>query len=57
LLGADALQTNTWTEFVNRVAVSTGDGVLSYVHAETVHLKKVVIDEDPCSPTYIAKGD
>jgi hypothetical protein len=57
LLGADALQTNTWTEFVNRVAASTGNGALAYVHAETRQLKNLTSDDDPCSPTFIALGD
>lgn len=51
----EAMQTNTWTEFVNRVALSAGDGPVSLIHAET----KQIPDEDPetlAGPTFLAKG-
>lgn len=62
----EAMQTNTWTEFVNRVAVTAGDGVVSVVHAETCE----IADETKggrgtaagggsilTGPTFLAQGD
>jgi hypothetical protein len=54
----EAMQTTTWTDFIDRVAHSVGDGVAGVIHAE----KKVIEDEgeDPetiCSPTFLASGD
>jgi hypothetical protein len=53
----EAMQTNTWTDFVNRVAAATGRGVLGVVHAET----REIADRDDAdvtsSPTFEARGD
>ncbi len=53
----EALQTRCWADFVNRVAVAYGEGVLGNIQAETrvradepVHLAKG-------TPTYWAEGD
>jgi hypothetical protein len=54
----EAMQTNCWTDFVNTVAATLGEGVLGYVHAETVKLKDRREDDDALeSPTFIARGD
>lgn len=34
LVAGDPMQTNTWTDFINRVATTFGDGVRGRVHAE-----------------------
>jgi hypothetical protein len=50
------MQTTTWTDFVDRVAVSVGEGPLAFVHAETT----VVPDEDAdrrTTPTFRAEAD
>jgi hypothetical protein len=55
LLG-EAMQTNTWTDFVSRVAALCGGDVAGGVHVET----KAIDDEDDGSidqPTYLARGD
>ena len=55
LLG-EAMQTNTWTDFVSRVAALCGGEVAGGVHVET----KAIDDEDdgPIDrPTYLARGD
>jgi hypothetical protein len=59
LAAGEAMQTNTWTDFVNNVAWTVGEGVMGYVHAETVRRKsgRQPEDEAPCSPTFIARGD
>lgn len=54
----EPMQTNTWTDFVDRVAHTVGDGVIGVIHAET----KEIEDEpqDPmtiCSPTFVAVGE
>lgn len=52
----DAMQTETWIEFVERVALSAGEGVLSGIHAEKVTLAEVD-EENWDEPTFIAQGD
>lgn len=52
----DAMQTETWTEFVERVALSAGEGVLSGIHAEKATLTDVV-EESWDEPTFIARSD
>ena len=51
-----AMQTNTWTRFIDAVAVDLGDGVAGCVHEETSKR-----DDDPpgreTRPTFVAKGD
>ncbi len=57
LTAGEAMQTNTWTDFVEAVALSFGDGVKGYVHAET---RSIEDEDDPgrlCAPTYRAEGD
>ena len=60
LVGGDPMQTTTWTDFVNNVAVTCGQGVAGEVHAET----RVVAqdeaepgDEALDCPTFTAEGD
>jgi len=54
----EAMQTETWAEFVNRVALTVGSGILAYVHAE---FRRLPADEEEGdelrSPTFIARGD
>ncbi|MFP2960029.1 DUF1990 family protein [Myxococcus sp. 1LA] len=54
----DAMQTNTWTEFVLRAALTAGAGVLGVIHADTTELE----DEPPGGdtvhgPTFVARGE
>lgn len=54
----EAMQTNTWTEFVNRVALTAGAGVVAFIHAE----KRSIPDEPDTeevwfSPTFRARGE
>lgn len=54
----EAMQTNTWTDFINRVAVVVGDGVIGYIHAETRRLRHLPPDADAIgAPTFIARAD
>ncbi|OFZ18642.1 MAG: hypothetical protein A2X94_01730 [Bdellovibrionales bacterium GWB1_55_8] len=52
----EPMQTNTWTEFVNRVALSVGEGVVSGIHSETseVHDGTPEMDE---GPTFLVQAD
>lgn len=57
LLAGDPMQTNTWTDFVNRVAATAGRGVVGVVHVE-----KRTADEEPGdaamdAPTFLAVAD
>ncbi|MFY2558887.1 DUF1990 family protein [Corallococcus terminator] len=54
----EAMQTNTWTEFVLRVALSAGEGVVGGIHADTQELVEEPQGGDVMSgPTFLAKGD
>ncbi|NMO18366.1 DUF1990 family protein [Pyxidicoccus fallax] len=56
--GGEAMQTNTWTEFVLRVACTAGEGVLGVIHADTTELEDEPEGSDPVhDPTFVAKGD
>ena len=53
----DAMQTSTWSDFINRLAASVGDGVVGAIRAE-----KRAVDEEPGDrtvdgPTFIAEGN
>ncbi len=54
----DAMQTNCWTDFVNRVALTTGDGVVGWIHADKRRFAGGgEVPEDLCGPTYVAEAD
>jgi hypothetical protein len=56
----EAMQTHTWTDFVNNVALSAGDGVIGYVHAETEILPERFRDnpsDKKFGPTFVARSD
>lgn len=56
----DPMQTSTWTDFVNNVAVTCGDGVAGAVRTDTRTLAESEIqagDEAMDCPTFRAEGD
>lgn len=56
LTAGEPMQTNTWTDFIDKLAHSIGDGVIGAIRAET----KVIGEEDESvlqTPTFIATGD
>ncbi len=56
--GGEAMQTNTWTDFVNSVALTTGEGVIGFLHADTTVMEKAhEAADDVRQPTYLARGD
>ncbi|PTL82676.1 DUF1990 family protein [Vitiosangium sp. GDMCC 1.1324] len=56
--GGEAMQTNTWTDFVNTVALTVGQGVIGFIHAETTVMKEAHENADDVrGPTFLARGD
>jgi hypothetical protein len=56
--GGEAMQTNTWTDFVNTVALTVGEGVIGFIHAETTVMEKEhESTDDVQGPTFLARGD
>jgi hypothetical protein len=56
----EPMQTNTWTDFIDRLAHSVGDGVAGVIHAEKVEIDEDGASERPdqaCSPTFLAVGE
>ncbi len=54
----EPMQTSTWTDFIDRLAVTVGGGVIGTIHAETRPIRA----EPPgakwwSAPTFIARGD
>ncbi len=54
----DAMQTNTWTDFIGQVAVLNGAKIRDVIHAETVEVEEEPGDDEPLdSPAFRAVGD
>ena len=60
LFGGDPMQTSTWTDFIDNVAKSCGQGVCGEVHANT----RTIADDEWLDgdrtmdgPTFLAQGD
>ena len=53
----EAMQTRCWTDYVNRVAVAYGEGVLGWIHAQTRVCDDEPEEEATGAPTYQALGD
>jgi hypothetical protein len=53
----DAMQTNTWTDFINNAAAAVG-AHLDAIHAETTETEELPEDDHPMrSATFAAQGD
>ncbi len=57
LTAGEAMQTNTWTDFIDRLAHSLGGGVKGVIHAETTTLDDSEVADEIATPTFIADGD
>lgn len=58
IAAGEPMQTNTWTDFVNRVAVTVGEGVIGYIHADTDEVREEPDSPDDwASPTFVARAD
>ncbi len=54
----DAMQTNTWTDFITNVAAGIGAQVKDVIHADTQEVEPEPEDDEPLeSPTFLAVGD
>lgn len=56
LVAGDPMQTNTWSDFINRVSASVGDGVVGTIRAEKRRVEEEPGDRMVDRPTYIAEG-
>ena len=54
LAAGEAMQTNTWTDFINNLAATAGQGVVGVIRADTSELDGG--DDDPTAPTFVAAG-
>ena len=54
----DAMQTNTWTDFINNTAAAVGAHIPDSIRAETKEVEELPEDDHPLqSPTFLAVGD
>ena len=54
----DAMQTNTWADFIRNAATSVGAHIADVIHADTQQVDEVPEDDEPLrSPTFVAAGD
>jgi hypothetical protein len=54
----DAMQTNTWTDFIRNAAAAVGARIPGVIHADTTEVEETPEDADrPCTPTFRAVGD
>jgi hypothetical protein len=51
----DPMQTSTWTDFVDTVAATVGDGVEGSVHADTCEIEDEPDADTTHAPTYLAE--
>ena len=56
LAAGEAMQTNTWTDFVNHVAAAVGQGVMGVIRVETAEVEETPEDLEAL-PTFRAEGD
>lgn len=56
----EAMQTNTWTGFINNTAVSVKARIVDVIHADTERVDEMMEDGEPADahgPTFLAVGD
>ena len=54
----EAMQTNTWTDFISSAALAVGARVRDIIHADTQCVEELPDDDEPLRrPTYAAVGD
>jgi hypothetical protein len=56
LAAGEAMQTKTWTDFIDRLAHSLADGVIGSIYVETSEVEDDATDEAD-APTFTATGD
>lgn len=55
LAAGEPMQTNTWTDFVDRLAHTVGNGVVGAIHAETQEVEEEDADRAMDRPTFISQ--
>jgi uncharacterized protein (UPF0548 family) len=54
----EAMQTNTWSDFINNTAAAVGARIPDAIRAETTEVEELPEDDHPLqSPTFLAVGD
>jgi hypothetical protein len=54
----DAMQTNTWSDFINNTAAAVGASITDAIRVETEEVEERPEDDHPLqSPTFLAVGD
>ena len=54
----DAMQTNTWTDFIKNTAALAGARIHGAIHADTQRVEEIPEDDEPLqAPTFLAVGD
>ena len=54
----DAIQTNTWTDFIRNTAAAVGAHIAGAIHAESHQVDELLEDDEPLIvPTFTALGD
>jgi hypothetical protein len=54
----DAMQTNTWADFIRNTAASVNARIAGIIHADTQAVEETIEDEEPLRcPTFLAVGD
>ena len=54
----DAMQTNTWTDFINNTAAAVGAHIPDAIRADAKEVEDLPEDDYPLeSPTFVAMGD
>lgn len=57
LAAGEPMQTNTWTDFIDRLAHMVGEGVIGAIRAETQAVEEGAEDGAMDRPTFIAEGE
>ena len=54
----EAMQTNTWTDFIKNTAALLGAHIRDVIHADTQQVEETPEDDEPLqAPTFLAVGD
>ena len=57
LASGEAMQTNTWTDFIRNVAALAGASIAGAIHADTAAAEEAPEDDEPLrAPTFLAVG-
>ncbi len=57
LAAGDPMQTNTWTDFIDRLAHTVAEGVVGGIYVESSETEECDGDRNISGPTYIARGE